>query len=66
MTNFYHETLAATVSFLIRQRAVSGGIIIEVRSTEGAEKIMLDKYEHGNDLLTDLTDGGMVTSIVQG
>ena len=40
-----------------RSEVVSGDMIIEGRSPEEAEKIILEKYENSDDPLTDFPDG---------
>jgi hypothetical protein len=40
-----------------RSEVVSDNTVIECRSPEEAEKIILDKYENSDDRLTDIPDG---------
>jgi len=40
-----------------RTQVVTDNLIIESRSPEEAEKIILDKYENGDDPLIDFPDG---------
>ena len=40
-----------------RSEVVNDDMIIQARSPEEAEKIIMDRYENSDDLLTDVPDG---------
>jgi len=40
-----------------RSEVVNDDMIIQARSPEKAEKIIMDRYENSDDLLTDVPDG---------
>ena len=61
MNNWYTEySVKYHITFVHddgRTEVVKDNMIIESRSPEEAEKIILDKYEYGDDPLTDFPDG---------